>query len=169
MTSKVIGTLGCEFPDSSLQITAFAGGGNPPLPLVRFSTHKSSTSSINTGGTIVFNAVSANDGGGYDSINGIFTAPVTGNYLFIAAAEATATGSLTQPFLNIVHNAISLSGARNAPVGPTSAAVVDVMAMVQMTLGDTVRITFNVGTGTGLSITGSPSSTRFAGHLISAN
>ncbi|XP_060591456.1 complement C1q-like protein 4 [Ruditapes philippinarum] len=54
------------------------------IPIVGFNVHLSSTKTVNRGDKVVFDTVITNQGEGYDSFTGIFTAPHTGLYFFSA-------------------------------------------------------------------------------------
>ncbi|XP_060606828.1 C1q-related factor-like isoform X4 [Ruditapes philippinarum] len=54
------------------------------LPIVGFNARLSSTKTVNTGNKVVYDTVITNQGEGYDSVTGVFTAPHTGLYFFTA-------------------------------------------------------------------------------------
>ncbi|XP_045206990.2 uncharacterized protein LOC123559256 [Mercenaria mercenaria] len=55
-----------------------------PVPVVAFHARRSSSATVSTGGTLVFDTVLINEGEGYDRATGIFTAPYNGLYYFAA-------------------------------------------------------------------------------------
>ncbi|XP_060556102.1 complement C1q-like protein 4 [Ruditapes philippinarum] len=54
------------------------------LPIVGFNARLSSTKTVNTGNKVVYDTVITNQGEGYDSVTGVFTAPHNGLYFFTA-------------------------------------------------------------------------------------
>jgi hypothetical protein len=56
------------------------------LPIVGFNARLSLTKTVNTGNKVVYDTVITNQGEGYDSVTGLFTAPLTGLYFFTAHA-----------------------------------------------------------------------------------
>jgi hypothetical protein len=84
---------------------AFDGLVKPEIPLAAsirplFSAYVSSTISNVTGDgtayTIIFDTEITDRDGNYNNANGIFTAPVDGNYLFISFARANDLGTMNQ-------------------------------------------------------------------------
>ncbi|XP_045206954.2 uncharacterized protein LOC123559205 [Mercenaria mercenaria] len=55
-----------------------------PVPVVAFNARRSSTVTVSSGGTVVFDTVLMNEREGYDRAAGIFTAPHNGLYYFAA-------------------------------------------------------------------------------------
>lgn len=58
---------------------------------------------------LVVDKVEYNSGGGYDPATGVFTAPVTGLYLFLANVAADASGK--EAWIRIVHHNTELCKA----------------------------------------------------------
>ncbi|XP_061195788.1 cerebellin-3-like [Saccostrea echinata] len=71
---------------------------------VSFTAGVTSDSSSWNSGTLVFNKVISNEGGGYDPINGIFTAPVVGNYVFYVSIQGYKDNDI---YVDIVLNGSS--------------------------------------------------------------
>ncbi|XP_060591449.1 complement C1q-like protein 4 isoform X1 [Ruditapes philippinarum] len=93
------------------------------IPIVGFNARLSSTKTVNGENKVIFDTVITNQGEGYDSSTGIFTAPYTGLYFFSAHVcnngksgvhyaiyqEGTQLTSSTQYDNNNVHSCSSVS------------------------------------------------------------
>ena len=55
----------------------------------------------NSGNRVLFDSVQCNEGGGYSYSNGIFTAPVTGTYVFMATVRNHSNGQNSIFYLTV--------------------------------------------------------------------
>jgi hypothetical protein len=71
-----------------------------------FTAYKTSGNDSGPTDPVIFNATHLNVGNHYNTSTGKFTAPVTGNYMFIGSIDPTSTGSISVQF---VKNGVWLS------------------------------------------------------------
>jgi hypothetical protein len=72
-------------------------------PTVAFQAHNIQNLSLSVSGTFVFTSTTLNAGDGYNTLTGIFTAPLAGTYYF--STQICIPGSKDQyTRFNIVHN-----------------------------------------------------------------
>jgi len=147
---------------------------NPSQPL--FSAYLSATQLNATGNgaafTIVFDTVLFNQASSYNNATGIFTAPVTGKYLFCAQGMYNAVTTSGTSLLNLVTTSLTytLNFSRTLTAVPFSQPG---GFMVAMTAGDTARIQFTISGNAGntVSVIGSADTagvptTYFSGYLL---
>ncbi|XP_053400228.1 cerebellin-3-like [Mercenaria mercenaria] len=73
-----------------------------PVPVVAFHARRSSTVTVSSGGTVVFDTVLMNEGESYDRATGVFTAPYNGLYYF--AAHVCNQGNKDVQYAIVVDN-----------------------------------------------------------------
>ena len=141
-----------------------------------FSTYlQTSTGGVtgdNTVYTVLFDTIITNVGTGYASGTGIYTAPVTGNYLFTCtlgySKGATVASAL---LLRLVTTARTYSlwvDADTASIGSSSSSSGSLI--VPMTANDTAKITFQInGNSKSTVVEGNDAAfgTTFSGMLLS--
>lgn len=111
---------------------------------VGFKSKKSTSQTGLTAGTtypFITSDVEFNDGGGYDSGTGVFTAPITGIYTFCVTYKADGNGSAR--VLNLVKNGIVYD-----VLGPdiTSGTELTKWVTIKLDIGNIVSLTINTGT-----------------------
>ena len=154
-------------------VTSLAGGLNLPLQS-SFSAYLSATQTNQTGAgtayTIIFDTEIADQNADYDTSTGVFTAPVTGRYLFSCSAlmigATISTGSTLT--LTTSNRSWVLNGT-SRPAG-TPDMYSSGSAIVDMDASDTAKINIaafgEVGNTVDIYGSGSPIFTWFTGQLI---
>ena len=136
-----------------------------------FSANRSSSLTIdNSNATVVFNAVTHNQGNHYNSSNGIFTAPVSGLYYLSAAIGAQISGDSRYFVIylqtsNTSYQDILLSRRDNAVnTSGTTYAGVNVSGVVSLTANDAVRVKVEIENSSTATVT--DKSCYFTGYLV---
>jgi hypothetical protein len=116
-----------------------------------FAAHRSSsTQSLVIGTTIICDVVEYNGGSGYNGTTGIFTAPVTGKYLFSAMVGVSGLANSTSD----VYCQINLSNATGARFyttrenSPLTTCGVNGSIILSLTSGDTAALVWGTISGT---------------------
>jgi hypothetical protein len=132
--------------------------------VVAFKANISNTNQIyadNTGGYVMYPVIDFNDGGGYDSSTGIFTAPSSGIYHFDANLM-TSGGQYCYFYLEVggVDKGVMLGF-----LNQITALNLTLSVTVKCNAGDTVRVRrYNVGEVTSF-VTGGGNA-GFSGHKV---
>ncbi|XP_062578990.1 complement C1q-like protein 2 [Saccostrea cucullata] len=129
---------------------------------VAFTAGVTSTSSSWNSGILVYNKVINNVGGGYNPSNGIFTAPVEGDYVFYVTIQSYSNNVI---YIDIVLN--GSSKVRAVAYSYSSNEYYDVgtnLVTLPLQKGDTVWVKYHSGTGY-VSDSDAPRTT-FSGFLI---
>lgn len=167
---------------SSVELLRISGGSGNVLAAgtiqssnPRFLATASTSASNVTGGgqthTVVFNNEITDVGAGYNPATGIFTAPVTGTYMFSAGVLVSGIVSHTRYDLLLVTTArtysLSLHNCLNTQTGGFDHSGTCAIS-VPMTAGDTARVNIVVSGGTQVvSVFGDAANwTTFSGHLV---
>lgn len=175
VTSTVTGTAGKV-------LTANAAGTAPSFQLLPgssciFSAWQTPISNVTGDGTayqLICDNIIFNNGSNYNNTTGVFTAPVTGKYLFILSVELNGvTAAFTNAFLLIVTTARNYLGYNINPsvlAAPNTQPSMEMTAIADMTAGDTMHGTVTVNGGTKVvGIVGNTSTdvrTFIQGYLI---
>ena len=171
ITTTVQGVQNIKYDGSTTAMTIDSDGrvSTPVRPA--FSTHRTSSLSIsNTNATIVFNAVTHNQGGHYNSGTGIFTAPVSGLY-FLSAALGVQNGADSRYFVIYLQTGdtdyqdLLLTRRDNAvnTTGTTYAGV-NVSGVVSLNANDGVRVKAEMENSSNAVV--SDKSCYFTGYFI---
>lgn len=142
-----------------------------------FNASLSSTQNDVTGDgtvyTIIYNTVAFDQNSNYNSGTGVFTAPLTGLYLFCFNVGLTGlTSSHTSGRLNLLWNADRvdcISGNFWTKANPVTNFTIQGRVMLYLTASDTIQVQVLVTNGTKVvDIVGSsvPSRSWFAGYLM---
>lgn len=116
-------------------MNVFSLSGRVAIPLVAFDAYGLQDSSPDTAQKIIFQSVRLNSGNGYDTVLGIFTAPVPGLYQF-AVHLCNYSGQAFQYYIMLDGNAIAESTKQN-----TASSDCDTCSVItQMTKGQRVWI-----------------------------
>lgn len=163
------------------------GGGTGLTSAVAFSAYLNTPTANNvtgdgTAATVVFDTALLNLGTGYAVGTGIFTAPVTGNYLFsstvllnnLAAGHTSGTLSFTASLSSTPTTwiAASLNPKAQAVSSGTSSGIVGASTILAMTAADTIKIVVTISGSTktvgfnGASSVLTTIQTFFSGHLL---
>lgn len=142
-----------------------------PSFMATLTNATSNVTGDNTVYTVIFNSEAFDQAANYDNTTGVFTAPVTGKYLFAASVTCTAIGAgHTQAQIFLVTTANSFLGTANSAAAVRNSgniASYQVSAIANMTAGDTASITITVFNSTKtISISNSGANTYFSGQLI---
>ncbi|XP_062588927.1 uncharacterized protein MG328 homolog [Saccostrea cucullata] len=157
-TDKLNTTLTTHFDD---QIRDVYGRITNITKKVAFTVGVTSTSTTWDSGTLVFDRIVYNIGGGYDSSTGVFTSPVDGHFVFFVNVQSYSTYSMyTYIVLNgsakvttLVYN----GGNESYDAGPN-------LVVLRLIKGDQVWVKYY--TGTGYYTQGDAPVTTFSGFLI---
>ena len=138
----------------------------PAKPVFRATGNNAVQSLSNATNTIVlFDVAETNVGGGYDTGNGRFTAPVTGFYHFSASILISHTGA-TRMDLNFYKNGSVFVSHEFRDSGATSTnASVHASCDAQLSVGDYIQVITAVHGTTG-SIYSEPKFWNFSGFLV---
>ncbi|XP_061195609.1 complement C1q tumor necrosis factor-related protein 6-like [Saccostrea echinata] len=118
---------------------------------------RSASSSWNSG-TLVFDRIVYNIGGGYDSGTGVFTAPVNGHFVFFVNVQAYSSNAVyTHLVLNGSNKVTTMAENGSYMPGPN-------LAVLGLQKGDRVWVKYYAGTGY-YSDSTAPATT-FSGFLI---
>ena len=143
------GTTGLTIDSSGRVLT-----GSQP----RFFAH--SPTGYNTAGVLQnFTQVVVNNSDGFNSSTGIFTAPIAGTYLFMAAVLVN-TGSGRLEYGIKKNNSTTIASGNGTGTtydGPT------ITCMVELSVNDNMRVTRGSGTA---YLDGGHSNTYFGGYLL---
>lgn len=126
-----------------------------------FFAYRSTTNQtgLSNGSTIICDTVLLNQGSGYNGTTGIFTAPVTGNFLFTAYVVFITLSGVTNAATDLIvaGNTYRLYGCRQGSSGVSAGCNGGII--VPMTSGQTAKlqVSFNAGTG---SVIGDSSNQR---------
>ena len=142
-----------------------------------FSAYLSSSVSNVTGDgtvyTIVYNGTVFDQGSNFNTSSGVFTAPVTGKYLFTVAVDSADNSAYTNCNLKVVTTARTYTPLANFNIGAvTGSASVSFNGSVlaDMTANDTAKVTWTVsGSTKSIGVTGGADSnllTYFQGYLL---
>lgn len=129
--------------------------------------------------TVAFDSAITNVGNNYNTGTGVFTAPITGNYIFFASIASQGSGvafndsgcylTATGTALGMIGTSQALSGVANHTSG---VMVMQCHGIINMVAGDTIKFQFNVNDGTktvslfgGTALTGVKWS-KFSGALL---
>lgn len=121
------------------------------------------TSHVTSSGTIIFDSEPFDDGGGYNNTNGVFTAPVSGRYLFTFSTLLFNLGSASSVVLrvnNVSYGGMSAFGVYGQFTG--SYAGQGASAVVKLVAGDSVSMYFSLSGSTSLH----SNYTWWSGNLI---
>ncbi|XP_060560685.1 cerebellin-3-like [Ruditapes philippinarum] len=123
-----------ELNEKTAQLEKLAGNFTS-TPKIAFNAYTRSGKNYGNSQTIVFPDVLLNEGGGYDKITGMFTAPVAGLYYFsVHICQAKAKYVVAA----IVHGHTTI--AVTSEYESIGASCSSVMAPVKMTLGERVYV-----------------------------
>ncbi|XP_062609949.1 uncharacterized protein MAL8P1.12-like [Saccostrea cucullata] len=126
---------------------------------VAFTAGVSSSSTGWNSGTLVFDKIVYNIGGGYDPTTGVFTSPVDGYFVFFVNVQAYSSNSV---YTNLILNG-SAKVTTMAEGGPNNAS--PNLVVLRLQKGDRVWVKFYTGVGGYYSIRSAPTTT-FSGFLI---
>lgn len=158
-TSGTTATSGDLDPPERMRIDSAGAVTMPSQP--RFHAYGASSGYTPTSysHSVKFSTV-ANTSGHYSTTTGLFTAPVTGTYLFQASVYSTTTANWSQAWLTI-------NGARGnfTDVISGAATIVSTTHLVDLTIGDTVGYHPYTGSGT-YAMNASNHHTYFKGRLL---
>jgi hypothetical protein len=176
-TTIQYGTAGLSVTGGSGgQSISISSGGIIKKPLQSlFSAYLSSSTSNNVTGngtvyTVIFDTELADVSGNYNNSTGVFTAPVTGKYLFTTAIEVTNLGIHSSGSCQIVTTPKTFTGMllnpATAKVGTTLSFLCSVV--VSLSSGNTASATVTISNSTKtVGVLGSSSAlTHFSGFLI---
>ncbi|XP_061195794.1 uncharacterized protein LOC133204028 [Saccostrea echinata] len=129
---------------------------------VAFTVGVSSTSTSWNSGTLVYDKVINNVGGGYNPNTGIFTAPVEGNYVFYVTIQSYKNNAI---YVDIVLNGSSKVRSIAFPNWPHEQYDTGTnLVTLQLQKGDAVWVRFNYGIG--YWTTSDTPATTFSGFLM---
>ena len=149
-------------------------GGATTMPLQpSFSAYKSANTTNVTGDgtayTVICNSEIYDQGANYNNATGVFTAPVTGKYMFNITVQLSAVGG-TYATLSLFTTSknYTLSNLNTNIKDPTNVMTLSGVVIADMTAGDTATMVVTVSGGaktTGVFGAGSPA-TFFQGYLL---
>lgn len=141
-----------------------------PLFVVNRTSSASNVTGDGTTYTIIFTATRMNVGSSYDTGTGIFTAPITGKYLFTFSFGLTATIANTAAYAQLVTTGRTFEfQRRNVGALFTAGGWLDFQGSVvtSMTASDTAYVTItSSGSTLSSAVTGFQLGTTFTGTLI---
>jgi hypothetical protein len=160
--------------EASLKVLGWGGegrmsedAGNREISFLARGLSDSSLSA-DTAKTIIANSVKHNNGQGYNSTTGVFTAPESGEYLFIGRASATLNLATNQRFFGFfaVSSTGSLSAGRSNGVGVSNLHTVGAPVQIKLSKGDTVE--FRVQSSIAGTLQTSEFEIYFSGHKLAS-
>lgn len=128
--------------------------------------HVYRTSTIASGSYITHNVYPINNGGHYNSTNGKFTAPVSGNYMFYATGLTQPTGGTSR--MRLVKNGSTTVSGESRHQGGTAGAYLHatIQAVVYLAASDWVQQYYINDDGSTTLYSDSTPYITFGGHLI---
>lgn len=153
-------------------LTVDAGGtgfSSKPAFLAHLATGVTNVTGDGTNYTIIYDTKDFDLTTSFNIANGIFTAPVTGKYLFNLVVSLTSSGAATNGVVGIITSARSYVGGNCSPSAVKSSGGVTTMSIsviANMTAADTASTTvLAAGTTKSVGVAGSVN-TYFSGALI---
>jgi hypothetical protein len=141
-----------------------------PAFSVNLSANATNVTGDGTVYTIIFDSVLKDQTSSYNNGTGVFTAPVTGKYLFQATCLASGGATQTSAIFNLVATGITTGLATLNPFPIENAATFTVSGscIISMTAGDTASCTMTISGGAKTSTVGGSASpiTYFGGYLL---
>jgi hypothetical protein len=128
-----------------------AAGGGPGTNI--FSAYVSAQQNNVTGNavqyTIIFDSVTSNPGGNYNVATGVFTAPVTGNYMFTTMVSLNNfDGSETRAIFDLTTTTTDYRFFDVSPIpGPGIELIYSGSTLTRMTAGDTAYVFIRIFSG----------------------
>lgn len=127
----------------------------------------------NSAYTVIFNTEINDQASNYDNTTGVFTAPVTGNYLFNTTIIFGNIGVQTGFLINLTGSAYGIVPIELGRINFGTNQVMSGTAIVHMTAGDTMSVvvygfgsTKTVSIGGGAPASGLTATSTFSGVLL---
>ena len=111
-----------------------------------FTAYKTSGNDSGPTDPVIFNATHLNVGNHYNTSTGKFTAPVTGNYMFIGSIDPTSTGSISVQFVKNGVDVLNIRTYSSLADGSQATA-----GIIPLAAGDTFWLKTNLGCESSLS------------------
>jgi len=150
------------------RLTIDANGNTTYSTNYKAHAYRSSTQAINTTtATIAFNATVIDPNSNFNTTTGVYTAPMTGNYLVTADVTATSTTAGDRT-LAVVKNGTAVTGySTTGNISPallaTASLALHVSGLIALTANDLLRVDYT----TGASDTVQPNTTHITIHFMS--